>query len=88
MSDERSEEGVESTDLFANSVQHLVVLHRVLCGTIDEQKALAYLHRHLREDADLADMGRQLKHQYQANMRLMNCDEHTFKKDNKGYLGL
>lgn len=42
----------------------LVVLHRVLYGTIDKAEALNYLHSHLRDDADLADMGRPLKYQY------------------------
>lgn len=43
----------------------LVVLHRVLYGTIDKAIALEYLHSHLREDADLADLGRPLKYQYE-----------------------
>ena len=64
MSDNRSDEGVDLADLFTSPVQHLVVLHRVLYGTISEEEAFAYLYRYLREDADLADMGRPLKYQY------------------------
>lgn len=61
---------VESTDLLSSPLTHLVVLHRVLYGTIDKAKALEYLHSHLREDADLADMGRPLKYQYKDNDKL------------------
>lgn len=58
---------VESTDLLSSPLTHLVVLHRVLYGTIDKVEALKYLHSHLRDDADLADMGRPLKYQYKDN---------------------
>ena len=52
---------LKSTDLLSSSLTHLVVLHRVLYGTIGKAEALEYLHSHLREDADLADMGRPLQ---------------------------
>lgn len=64
-----NQQRIESTDLFA--VEHLVFLHRVLYGTIDKADALKYLHSHLREDADLADMGRPLRYQYQANAKVV-----------------
>ena len=55
-----------SDDLLSSSaVEHLVILHRVLYGTIDNEQALGYLWKHLKEDADLADFGRPLKFQYQ-----------------------
>lgn len=64
------EEDLKKTnpEVESSPVTHLVVLHRVLYGTIDPQKALDYLHQHLREDADLADMGRPLKYQYQGSL--------------------
>lgn len=62
-----AKEGLDSSDLFSSPLNHLVVLHRVLYGTIEPELALAYLHQHLRHDADLADMGRPLKFQYQEN---------------------
>ena len=60
---------LNSSDLFSSPLNHLVVLHRVLYGTIEPELALAYLHQHLRDDADLADMGRPLKYQYQENAK-------------------
>ena len=58
---------LKSPDLLSSPLTHLVVLHRVLYGTIDKTKAIEYLHGHLREDADLGDMGRPLKYQYRDN---------------------
>lgn len=58
---------VPCIDLLSSPLNHLVVLHRVLYGTIDEKEALGYLHSHLRDDADLADLGRPLKYQYKDN---------------------
>lgn len=58
---------LKSTALLSSSLTHLVVLHRVLYGTIDKADALEYLHSHLRDDADLGDMGRPLKYQYKDN---------------------
>ena len=55
---------VEGTDLESSPLTHLVVLHRVLYGTINHVRALKYLHSHLRNDAELGDMGRPLKYQY------------------------
>ena len=58
---------LKSTDLLSSPLTHLVVLHRILYGTIDKTEAIEYLHGHLREDADLGDMGRPLKYQYRDN---------------------
>ena len=65
-----AKERLASSDLFSSPLNHLVVLHRVLYGTIEPELALAYLHQHLRDGADLADMGRPLKFQYQENDEL------------------
>jgi hypothetical protein len=62
-----AKERLASSDLFSSPLNHLVVLHRVIYGTIEPELALAYLHQHLRDDEDLADMGRPLKYQYQEN---------------------
>ena len=62
-----AKERLASSDLFSSPLNHLVVLHRVLYGTIEPELALDYLHQHLRDDADLADMGRPLKYQYKEN---------------------
>lgn len=62
-------EQLASSDLFSSPLTHLVVLHRVLYGTIDPELALTYLYHHLREDADLADLGRPLKYQYKENAK-------------------
>ena len=59
-----------SSDLFSSPLTHLVVLHRVLYGTIDPELALTHLHHHLRDDADLADLGRPLKYQYKENVEV------------------
>ena len=69
MNTQKTDDGtlLMSTDLLSSPLTHLVVLHRVLYGTIDETEALKYLHSHLRDDADLADMGRPLKCQYKDN---------------------
>ena len=48
------------------SINHLVILHRLLYGTIEPEEALQYLYKHLKEDADLADLGRPLKYQYKS----------------------
>ena len=64
-----AKERLASSDLFSSPLNHLVVLHRVIYGTIEPELALAYLHQHLRDDEDLADMGRPLKYQYQENAR-------------------
>lgn len=56
-----------TNNLPSSSVGHLTILHRVLYGAIDKKGALDYLHRNLRDDADLADMGRPLKYQYKDN---------------------
>lgn len=53
-----------ASEIESNSINHLVVLHRVLYNTISKDAALDYLHKHLKEDADLADLGRPLKYQY------------------------
>jgi hypothetical protein len=63
-----AKERLASSDLFSSPLNHLVVLHRVIYGTIEPELALAYLHQHLRDDADLADLGRPLKYQYQENV--------------------
>ncbi len=69
MNESKTNDGtlLKSTDLLSSPLTHLVVLHRVLYGAIDKAEALEYLHSHLREDADLADMGRPLKYQYKDN---------------------
>lgn len=61
---------LKSTDLLSSPLTHLIVLHRVLYGRIDKVDAFEYLYSHLREDADLADMGRPLKYQYKDNSEL------------------
>lgn len=61
-------EGVDIYKLYEerciDSINHLVVLHKLFYGVIDEQDAFDYLNSNLRDDADLADMGRNLKYQY------------------------
>ena len=77
MSNEISKDAKERlafNGLFSSPLNHLVVLHRVLYGTIEPELALAYLHQHLRHDADLADMGRPLKFQYQENDQSAGTD--------------
>lgn len=59
--------GTNSQEGNNSSLDHLVMLHRVLYGTIEPELALVYLHQHLRNDADLTDMGRPLKLQYKEN---------------------
>jgi len=67
MNTQKTDDGtlLKSTGLLSSPLNHLIVLHRVIYGTIDEGRVLLYLHHHLRPDADLADMGRPLKYQYQ-----------------------
>ena len=52
------------TSKTSSPLTHLVVLHQVLYGTIDKAEALRYLYSHLRDYADLADIGRPLEYQY------------------------
>ena len=54
----------QNKQLSDTSIKHLTILHRVLYGPININEGLDYLHNHLREDADLADLGRPLKYQY------------------------
>lgn len=70
MNTQKTDDGtlLKSTELLSSPLTHLVVLHRVLYGTIDPREALSYLHQHLRDDAELADLGRPLRYQYKDNV--------------------
>jgi hypothetical protein len=74
MSEESNKEGI---GLLSSPVTHLVVLHRVLNGTIKPEEAQEYLHQHLCPDADLADLGRPLKYQYWDNTSFIYFAAHA-----------
>jgi hypothetical protein len=51
------------------AMDHLIKLHKFYYGLIPPEKIMQYLIEHLREDADLADLGRPLKYQYQIHKK-------------------